>query len=82
MILFELFSRHRSLKLRMVKSDRNVDVLPTGASNQQQSVEFRPPKTSNFGLNSEVPFRDSRALNEGVDMTNGINFSEDDGEPL
>lgn len=26
MILFGLFSRHRSLKLKMIKSDRNVDV--------------------------------------------------------
>lgn len=29
--MFELFSRHRSLKLRMIKSDRNVDVGKTSA---------------------------------------------------
>ena len=31
MILFGLFSRHRSLKLKMIKSDRNVDVGKTSA---------------------------------------------------
>ena len=29
MILFGLFSRHRSLKLKKIKSDRNVDVVMT-----------------------------------------------------
>ena len=46
MILFGLFSRHRSLKLKMIKSDRNVDVGKTSA----EIFHFEPDVLSVFFL--------------------------------
>ena len=64
------------------KAQAGSNAIKTGNNDQQSNVKFRPAAPSNYGLNSEVQFRNSRSLSEGAELTDGINFSVDDGEPL
>ena len=71
-----------NLRQQIAKAQAEGNAIRTGNNNQQSNVQFRPARTSNYGLNSDVQFRDSRPLSEGTDLTDGINFAEDDGESI